>query len=419
MADKTQVFPLDRNDSVRTRLTHSHEVSNLARSIGNRLVRTKPGIFGDEEADRAAPVILAAVGLAHDLGNPPFGHQGEVAIRRWFRAKSTDLFDSHGVNLREELREDFLNFEGNAQTLRLVTRLQVSSGGYGLDLTAATLAALMKYTVPASGTGKTKPSTKKPGYLASENEIVGWIRAQTGLGEGDRHPLTWLMEACDDIAYSVLDIEDAIKKCIVSPEDVLAHLKRKIGNGSTTDFLARLESDFTRADENQRASKASEIKTSYLRARLIETLMTGAADAFLDARDAIYNQSHDTAPLEGSEIYRTLKNFARTHAYNHASVLRTELQGAIAVSKLLDWFWIAISSREDLDNLASQRSTAFVTYVYALISDNYRSELEEGAYDTSLPHRYREVQLLTDMISGMTDGFVMDLFRDLEPLSHA
>jgi dGTPase len=435
MADKTQVFPLDRNDSVRTRLTHSHEVSNLARSIGNRLVRTQRGIFGDDDADSAAPVILAAIGLAHDLGNPPFGHQGENAVRRWFKEKRDEVFVFDGGELSDNLAQDFLNFEGNAQTLRLVTRLQVSSGEFGLDLTAATLASLMKYTVPAHRAGKaaSRPmaSTKKVGYLSSEESIVALIRAYTGLSEGQRHPLTWLMEACDDIAYSVLDIEDAIKKAIVSPEDVLAYLRRIVRKGRNeakeNEYLAilvtQLDSDFARADEHRRPSKAGEIKASYLRARLIETLITGAAGAFVSARDDIFGHKREASLLEDgsawSEIYNDLKSFSRTYAFNHPAVLRTELQGSVALSRLLDWFWDAIKLREDLYKPGSQRKTAFTAYAYSLISDNYRCIFEEWNSAFPLPLRYFELQLLTDMVSGMTDGFAMQLFGDLEPLNRA
>jgi dGTPase len=428
MADKTQVFPLDRNDSVRTRLTHSHEVSNLARSIGNRLVRCRPSIFGSPEADQAAPVILASAGLAHDLGNPPFGHQGEVAIRRWFQRRAKEVFQpAEGDAVAEELQQDFLNFEGNAHTIRLVTRLQVSVGGYGLDLTAATLAALMKYTIPASlvgaGGNATRPSTKKPGFFASEASIVEWIRCETGLAEGQRHPLAWLMEACDDIAYRVLDIEDAMKKSIVSPEDVLAYLRRTLKEPAGKQLFGVLEADFAKADQRERVSEGSEIKAGYLRARLIEALMTGAADAFVMARDAIFAHSHGVELLRAdpqrSEIYSGLKEFAATHAYNHPAVLRAELQGAGAISKLLDWLWLAVVSREDVNNLGSRRTSAFGSYAYAMISDNYRSELELRTADSGLPVRYHELQLLTDMVSGMTDGFVMELFRDLEPLFHA
>ena len=140
LANKTQVFPLEENIAIRNRLTHSHEVSNLARSIGVRIAFDHAEqVFGDEHESlnvkRNAPALLAAVGLAHDLGNPPFGHQGEVAIREWFSDNGKDT----------EEHDDFLHFDGNAQTFRLLTQLQVLNDDFGLNLTVATLAALMKY----------------------------------------------------------------------------------------------------------------------------------------------------------------------------------------------------------------------------------------------------------------------------------
>lgn len=427
MADKTQVFPLDPDDSVRTRLTHSHEVANLAHSIGERLVRHDASIFGSDVAAAAAPTILAAIGLAHDLGNPPFGHKGEDAIRDWFK-KHAQVF----VGLPDDACEDFVNFEGNAQTLRLVSHLQISAGGVGLDLTAATLAALMKYTVSASDVEKRKPHrtvlNKKPGYFKSEAEIVAWIRAQTGIGPGERHPLTWLMEACDDIAYSILDIEDSIKKSIISPEDVRAHLARLAPTPELSTLLQTLAEDFTASHDRAKEAKmteaqVAEIKTSYLRTRLIELLVTGAADAFIQNRIAIFERTHARALLESdsfpSKICSALKDFAREHSYNHTSVLRIELQGAFAISRLMDWFWKAIIERQESADPTSRRLGAFNIYVYDLISRNYRHEFETATPTVELPQRYHELQLLADMVSGMTDGYAMTLFRDLERLSRA
>ena len=259
LADKTQVFPLDRNDSVRTRLTHSHEVSNLARSLGNRILRTQPHYFGEDPAIRCAvPVILATVGLAHDLGNPPFGHQGEAAIGRWFDAHRREFSEPGCIQPLSEFKavptvdqNDFLRFEGNAQTLRLLARLQTTSGPSGLNLTAATLAALMKYTVPSSKTDKGSAATKKFGFFVSEVDVVNWVRRATGLEEGQRHPLTWLIEACDDTAYSILDAEDAIKKDLVSPEDLRAFISTRFhGDTHGGGVVNQLEKDFEKANES-------------------------------------------------------------------------------------------------------------------------------------------------------------------------
>lgn len=230
LADKTQVFPLDEDDSVHTRLTHSHEVSNLARSIGVNLAFNLTVFPGDIAAERNVPAVLAAAGLAHDLGNPPFGHQGEASIQDWFRQRQAEVFPE-GCGLTETMRQDFLRFEGNAQTLRLLTRLQILNDDYGLNVTCGTLAALMKYTVGSSSAdkGEKLAGRRKPGFFESERHIVEQIWEETGLSEGVRHPLTYIMEASDDIAYCVIDTEDAVKKGLVSYKDVLAFIHDECG----------------------------------------------------------------------------------------------------------------------------------------------------------------------------------------------
>lgn len=420
MADKTQVFPLEKHASVRNRLTHSHEVSNLARSIGHRLVRRFPELFPEEDVKAAVPSILAAAGLAHDLGNPPFGHRGEEAIRSWFE-RHKELFKSEHGDLTQDQQSDFLEFEGNAQTLRLLGCLQVSSGGYGLDLTAATLATIMKYTAPAARSGKERANgnaaLKKPGFALSEQSLVDWIRAETGLKEGCRHPLTWIMEACDDIAYSVLDVEDAIKKSIVSPEDAIHHLSRECPNPDS--LWLTLERDFEKCDAEMAPERAREIKSSYLRTRFIEHFIISVSQTFANNYSAIERFEHRTALLEcgsdASKLYSELKSFARRHAYNHPNVLRKELEGANAISWLMDCFWRAISSREKTGELTSRRKGPFASYVYSLISENYRWECEMGTSAAGLPIRYRELRLLADMVAGMTDKYVMELCDSLEP----
>lgn len=208
LADKTQVFPMETNDSVRTRLTHSHEVSNLARSIGVRLVYNhREEVFGQDadelKVERRVPALLAAAGLAHDLGNPPFGHQGEQTIRRWIQDRRSCEDFKRCPDIA-----DFSEFDGNCQTFRLLTKLQILNDKFGLNLTCATLAALMKYPVFSED----KKGFKKFGLFHSERDVAKEVWEQTGLAEGIRHPLVYVMEACDDIAYSVIDAEDTVKK---------------------------------------------------------------------------------------------------------------------------------------------------------------------------------------------------------------
>ena len=234
---------MDANDGVRTRLTHSHEVANLARSIGTRVCKAqKQSPFGDADLFDVIQPILSSIGLAHDLGNPPFGHQGEVAIGQWFDRRKEWIFCKKAIGddgliepVEKSLWSEFLEFDGNPQTLRILSRLQTSYRHVGLDLTAATLAGVLKYPVHAAKRDKDKLYIKKAGYFDSEREIVEWIRRKTGLIEKQRHPLTWIMEACDDIAYSVLDVDDLLKKGIISPDDVLVVLKH-------TDIVMDLDS---------------------------------------------------------------------------------------------------------------------------------------------------------------------------------
>lgn len=423
LADKTQVFPLERNDSVRTRLTHSHEVSNLARSIGTRLIRNRESVFGDsDEIRQAAPIILATVGLAHDLGNPPFGHQGEQAIARWYAINGA-LFEDVGNTgdttgfkpVPAEHRTDFTKFDGNAQGFRLVSQLQNTSGPAGLDLTAATLAAMMKYPVASSNADGATVARKKHGYFASDVNTVKWVQEETGLGDGQRHPLTWIMEASDDIAYSVLDVEDAIKKGLVAAEDFLASLRGGFGLADLGGLIEQLTGDFRKADTaGYSLSRVREIKATYLRTRLIERLVSGATNTYLDDASTILAYDRTAALLdcgsEESKLCSTLKDFARAHAYQSPQVLELEHKGSIVIETLMDFMWESISKRKRFAEPSSRRTTPRAAYVYSLISDSYRWHFEHGP-SHDLPLRYRELQLLSDMISGMTDGYALDLLE--------
>jgi len=427
LADKTQVFPLERNDSVRTRLTHSLEVSNISKSVGIRLVRKDPAIFGVAGLEDVVPVVLATAGLAHDLGNPPFGHQGEVAIRRWF-AEHRDIFVEAGNTYGDSPgdafeavpvhhQSDFLQFDGNPQALRLVSQLQNTSGSSGLNLTATSIASLMKYPISSDGISNQNAITKKHGFFASERPLVEWVWAATGLSEGRRHPLTWIMEAADDIAYSVLDIEDSIKKNLVAAEDLLAYLRGRFSLTDLGGLANQLEEDFKKADSNEFSlSRVREIKATYLRTRLIERLITGATNQYLQYKVSIALGDRKRPLLEcdseESKLCAALKKFANVHAYQSPSVLSLEMKGASVITTLMDAMWEAIVSRKQFTEPGSRRTTPRSAFVYSLISDSYRWCFERR---TDMSMRYREMQLLTDMVSGMTDGYAIDLFEQLKP----
>lgn len=427
LSDKTQVFPLDANDSVRTRLTHSHEVANLARSIGLRAHQQNSGAFGDVDFHLTVAPLLRSSGLAHDLGNPPFGHQGEAAISSWFAAREQWIFDREhegGKGLTQpvdqELRSEFLKFDGNPQSIRLLTRLQTSYGNKGLDLSAATLACCMKYVASNSNVTKSSAALRKTGYFHSENEIVEWMRSETGLRPDQRHPLAWITEAADDSAYSVLDVEDSMKKGILSPDDLL-NILRTTNGVKGTDIVSKLQEKFELTDELARApSIRRDIKIGYLRSFLIEALVVHATEEFLTHRAAIWSGSQKVPLMESSVLCETLKDTALQYAFGNPEVLFVEGKGRLALEGVLDFLWEAIRTR-DGDEITSRRKAAFSRYVYSLISANYveaaQAEFCTDGHASRL--RYRELRLLTDMISGMTDRFAMDLYENIKQLKNA
>lgn len=420
LSEKTQVFPLDSNDAVRNRLTHSHEVANLSRSIGARIYNTDPGAFEGQDNHRIVEPILGAIGLAHDLGNPPFGHQGEAAISNWFSSHKTWIFNKERIDpdsdtiepISQQHQIEFTKFDGNPQSIRLLTRLHASQGQVGLDLTAATLMALLKYPISSATIDRDHAAKKKYGYFHSEYGIVEWAREKTGLKEGQRHPLTWIMEAADDTAYSVLDVEDAMKKGIISPHDLLNILKcdRKICSSVTYE---RINSSFQKVDELERSPVIKrDIKIQYVRAYLITELLEHASNRFLAARDAIFAYDHGDALMDDSPLCERLKNVAREYAFGNPDVLFLESKGRGALEALMDHFWNAIADRNDPEDMGSPRFGALPRFVHSLISPNY---LEAAlAPLPSVPQearaiRYRELRLLTDMISGMTDTYALSL----------
>ncbi|APP06746.1 deoxyguanosinetriphosphate triphosphohydrolase family protein [Vibrio harveyi] len=422
LADKTQVFPLEQNDSVRTRLTHSHEVANLARGIGMRLAfEYKEDIFGDEAKDicveRDVPALLAAIGLAHDLGNPPFGHQGESAIGHWFKTNSDKVFTDKNA----DYVKDFTEFDGNSQTFRLLTKLQILNDSFGLNLTYATLASLLKY--PVCSKSKDDAIWDKHGYFLSEEEIVHDVWEQTGLQKGVRHPLTYVMEACDDIAYSVLDAEDTVKKGLASFYDLLDHLECWQAEHCPEDnVIANVVASAKNKNAEYKKEKLSpselnDMSMQMFRVYAIANLVNGVVSAFKEKITELKSPNTKITSLmkvsEGAQLCKALKKFDKTRGYQHKSVLKLELEGFNYIHRLMSMLWVGIHGRlSETEN----SMTPFGKYAYQKISENYRRVFEDKNNEMPIP--YREAQLLTDAVSGMTDSYLISLYDELNALYH-
>ncbi len=424
LQDKTQVFPLDRGDFVRTRLTHSLEVSSFAGSLGDTaftaLMNTYPEVTPQVRQDCIE--ILRCSGLVHDIGNPPFGHFGEFTIREWFGEHFSELrFRGRPVEelLTEQMKGDFLSFEGNAQALRVLTKLHVLIDvGNGMNLTYALLNTIIKYPVSSLNINKKSGNIKdkKMGFFASEQPIFEDIISSTG-AVNCRYPLTFLLESADDIAYKTADIEDAAIKKLISYNELLEEISGKR-------FLERCENERERsvleqAAENLRHCLDSAKKRGLPMAEkkaiqrwtvnLQSSLIYAASDVFAENYGAIMAGEFGRELLAASParvLADALSDIAYRYAFRSYGVLKTELSANAMMNLLMDRI-VGTALRFDTDD---QRITD--NNLMSLLSENFRMVCKrncEGKSDAE--QAYRRLLLATDCVCSMTDGYARELYR--------
>ena len=395
MKDKTQVFPLSKSDYVRTRLTHSLEASCVGRSLGavvGREIIARHGLQHVESGDFGA--IVAAACLAHDIGNPPFGHAGEDAIREWFR--TSGLLDRHPFTPAQ--RADFERYEGNAQGFRIVTRLQ-SPANPGLQLTSAVLATFTKYPRPshlaAELDGK---SGKKFGFFQHDAEAFQRVARSTGLIERipntawRRHPLAFLVEVADDTCYLIVDLEDAAKLGFVPYKDAECLLADLAGNTVSGRRLERLH------DPKERLE--------YLRAKAIGCLLESAAAVFLENEEAILSGAFDDELLGQSPIavpLQAILKLAKETIYNARPALEIETAGFEVLGALLGLFTDAVEARA-----GHGRFTTRERMLLKLLPAQF---LGHGGEPQADP--YLRLLQVADFVAGMTDSYAVDMYRKL------
>lgn len=414
LQDKAQVFPLQENDFTRTRLTHSLEVSAIGKSMGANVgyQLRKKEIF-DEEMEKKLSSLLLVAGLVHDLGNPPFGHYGEDVIKEWFKDKKEDLI-SRKIN-EDELR-DFISFDGNAQTIRILTRLQFLNDRYGMNFCYGTLATLMKYPWASNSSNNVKD---KFGYFLSEEKFCEEIIKETGIIT--RHPATYLLEAADDIAYLFADIEDALKKHYVPWTDVFEEFKQKV---KSIDAFKRFEY-IVRYIESKRernnANNVSGIERDLIDIQNFKILAQGylietVCNEFVSCYDLIMQGKYEKKALLENEEAREFVHFIRRkcikYAYQNKEVLSLELVGKEVLENLLQKFVYAA-----LDDGNYKKPKTANGKLYALISDNFKfiqyfDEKGEHNPEKELTP-YQRVQMVVDFISGMTDSYALNLHKTL------
>lgn len=396
LQDKTQVHPLPEHDFVHNRLTHSLEVSSVGRSLG-RAVGENVLKRNEQLAKRISAhdfgTIVASAALAHDIGNPPFGHSGESSISDYF------------VNHQDELKNyfnadqwaDLINFEGNAQGLRLINR----SGNDGLKLTKPTIASFIKYPKPALAAKafKERKSQKKYGYFFSEREQFNELVKTLGIdaiseNQYLRHPLAFLVEAADDICYNVIDLEDGCNLGLVSYEETVALYGRILKEKFKPDKLNKIP--------------LQKERIGLLRALAIGVLVEQCAEEFLKNENAILSGSYDKAladQVEAGIVLEDIKMLSIQKIYRSRKVIEIEAAGYRVLTGLLEFFVTALVSQH--------RGEKFYQHQLAirlLPADVVQLIKEESTL-------YNQLRVLLDFISGMTDSYAVNLHRRINGTS--
>ncbi|WP_169546282.1 deoxyguanosinetriphosphate triphosphohydrolase [Sneathiella aquimaris] len=396
LQDKTQVHSLIESDYVRTRLTHSMEVASVGRSLGANAgqVIIDRYLKGTNYTPAEFGHIVSAACLAHDIGNPPFGHFGEDTMRHWF--ETGPLKQGHLDELTDAEQRDFLEFEGNAQGFRILTKLQNWRNNGGLRLTYATLGTFMKYPRISSVSNLIEDdyAGKKFGIMQSELDSFKEIASDLGLIQRGhesywcRHPLTYLVEAADDICYSVVDIEDGFKLGRLEFAETEDIMLRILGNAPHR---------YTELTEKSE-------KISYLRAKCIGHLIGEVSQIFADNEKVILEGNYKGDLLHHSSnasIFSEIENLCKRHIFNHKERIQAELRGSEILTSILDALFTANLEWEAFDANGTKLSP--------------RSHVILNLFpDKEKKPRYEWLLEMTDFVSGMTDSFAVRQFKDLK-----
>lgn len=433
LQDKTQVFPLDKSDFVRTRLTHSIEVSTIAKQLGMMITENTSGYLQDDFKEnpiyaKHIPMVLSCAGLLHDIGNPPFGHFGEVVIGDWFREKlKSDEFAYKGKPIRDfltvQMRNDLENFEGNAQALRILAKAKRNNEGYDVNLSYGVLNTLIKYPTNSVEFNKNDRDVKKHklGYFSSEEEIIQTICEKTGT-KGDsgylRHPLVYLMEAADDIAYTTADLEDALKKGLFTLDEFIKYFRgeiQNIANKYHKNYIEDVCDNLVERIELQDRDSEKDLVAFqkwmvYVRGWLKYVVAYRFSNSYNSIMKGTYiaDMFHDT---NYQELIVILKKAMKKFVYNDTEIIKLELAAKKIIGGLLNDFIYAVLYWED-ETGEYKMSLSDKKYVN-VISANYKENYKHERTDDEANNLYLRFLMVTDFISGMTDSYAKTLYQKL------
>ena len=404
LQNKTQVFPLPGSVFVHNRLTHSLEVSSVGRSLGSLAGEFIVQNFENELTEDSKNFylynlnnVIAAACLCHDIGNPAFGHSGEDAIASFFEKNESEL----KPKFTEKEWADLVNFEGNANAIRILTHKQTGKDEGGTQLTYTTLASIAKYPCEAIAKKKGHVNRKKFGFFQSEKQtFLNIANATKMIVESEepmifkRHPFVWLVEAADDICYNIIDMEDAHRLGIISTADCENLFMDLIQSVNEKDAKRSAEKLLLFSNKNERIS--------YLRAKVINALINKSTELYQQHFSEIIEGTLNKALLDifksESESFQEVERFSIEKIYGHRSVVEIENAGYNVMYELLNHFIPPIikekSERKGFEKKALQLIPSQFIY-------------EDGTV-------YEKVLGVLDFVSGMTDNFATDLYRKIK-----
>lgn len=397
LQDKTQVVPLSKTDFVHTRLTHSLEVSVVARSlgriVGEKVLLKHPNLIEEGFKMNDFGAIVATAALAHDIGNPPFGHSGEKAIGEYFKS-------GNGLKYKEYLSakqwQDIIDFEGNANGFRILNESKSGSIG-GLRLSYATLGAFIKY--PKESLPK-KPTShiadKKYGIFQNDIACFKEVAQELGLiSSGNtenisyrRHPLAYLVEAADDICYTIIDFEDGINLGLIEEDYALEYLIKLVKNSIDSKKYHQL--------------KFKKDRLSYLRALAIGTLITEASNVFLENEQAILKGEYQHSLLDKCSFEAQINDIIKISVekiYKSREVIEKELFGYNIIATLLDVFLTA------LNNSFENKVTNYDKLILNLLPESIQKPQETT---------YLRILSICGFVASLTDGYALQLYKKLK-----
>lgn len=442
LQQKTQVFPLEDNAAVRSRLTHSLEVAYIGRLIALQIIelaetQDKSKTWGLSSKEIPFRNTVETACLAHDIGNPPFGHFGEHAIQDWFRRNCTSILRKSIKNLapkdfkyfRRNLLPDFLNFDGNAQGFRIFTRLQWNIDEYSLNLTISQLAAFLKYTRAPNRAGGNKPFQKKPGFFLTEKPIVDDVWKSLGLSKNQRHPLAYVVEASDDIAYCVSDIEDALEKGLADEDEFRSKLESiwaeqtKKEQIRDTRYLPNL---LKKAWKEVQEPAPKNSRFFAFKTKLTRDLTKKSAELYIENHDSIL-RGEAPALLDRSPQHKaaldSLKRYAQEHIFRSPDAEHLELAGFQVVRGLLEHLSPLLAlPRSTFDSVSAGKrlaGTDLERRLYNLLPQKhilvYKETLRQFPKHLQANPKTAEwfarAHLIVDFISGMTDRYALETYQ--------